>query len=97
MTRRRRIGHAPVLPLTARAGGHFLAPKTSSSEHLNRSKICWSLPRVMDCSQFSSLNSIEGENPVFFENAAKDISPRCFLRKAASFLSSGDGLDTPQI
>jgi len=40
---------------------------------------------------------MDGENPVFFEKAANDSSPRCFLRNAASFLSNADGADTPQI
>jgi hypothetical protein len=71
-----RLGILPVLPLAARAGGHFLAlPNTSSRLHFNRSKICWSRPNVILCSQFSSLNSMDGENPVFFEKATNDISP----------------------
>ena len=47
----------------------------------------------MLCWQFSSRNIEDAVNPVFFENRAYDISPRCSLRKVASSRSRSVGAE----
>lgn len=45
-------------------------PKISDRSTFNRSMICWSLPSVTDCSQFSIRNKDEAVIPSLRENAA---------------------------
>ena len=70
---------------------HYLPPNTSPSVSFNFLSIPCSFPSVILCWHCSNRNKEDGGNPVFFPNSANDISPRCFLRKAASFLSSSVG------
>jgi hypothetical protein len=71
---------------------HLVAlPNTSSREHFSRSVICWSRPRVALCSHRSIRKMVDGGSPIFLENWANVISPRCCRRNLANFLSSADG------